>query len=227
MEQLIDDDITVDEYEYKENKSKKNSLRRTLNTIYDISRCNNWSLFVTLTFNPKKVDSFNYDECSLKVKSWLDFIRRKNPNIKYIGVPEKHKSGRYHFHFLFDKAENLKLVDSGYFTKSGLTIYNIDNYNWGYSTATKVTNTDAVNKYIAKYITKDLFGSTKGKKRYWASRNCNKPDVKEEYHYNIKDVINNLDNSSTLLHKQSKKVKYINPLGEEVTTEIIYYELDS
>lgn len=195
--------------------------------VYDISRCNDWEYFVTLTFNPKKIDSFNYDECSSKVSNWLIVQRRNNKDLKYIGVPEKHKSGRYHFHFLFSNCDNLKLVDSGFFTKSGLIIYNIDNYNWGYSTATEVINTDAVNKYIAKYLTKDLFGSTKGKKRYWSSRNCNRPKETKEYNSNISETINKFDNFPNLLHKQVKTHDFLSEeTGEIIQRDIIYYEFD-
>ena len=197
-----------------------------MNKIYDISRCNEWELFVTLTFNPSVVDSFNYDEVSRKLQNWLIVLRRKCKNLKYIVVPELHKSGRFHFHGLFANCNGLKLVDSGKRDKKGRTIYNIDNYNLGWTTATKITNTDAASKYIAKYVTKVLFKNTMHKRRYWASRNCNLPQVEEKY-CNPELVIKNLDNSGQLLSKQVKEYTYTDSQGIEHTNQIVIYELDS
>ena len=44
-----------------EEKSTERSLRRTRIKIMDILRCNMFSWFLTLTFDPCKVDSFNYE----------------------------------------------------------------------------------------------------------------------------------------------------------------------
>lgn len=174
------------------------------------------------------MNSYDYDEVSKKLKNWIDHVRRSNKDLKYLIVPERHKSGRYHFHGLFANVnyDKLKLVDSGKLTNSGLVIYNIDNYNWGFSTATKIQNTNAANKYIAKYITKDLAKNTMYRRRYWASRNCNKPKILEKY-AEPELLIKSLDNSPTLLSKQVKEYTYTNADGEEFNSEVIYYELDS
>lgn len=152
-------------------RSAKVSMSRTVNKVYHLARSNIWEWFFTLTFDPKKVDSFNYEECVKKLKSWLDTIRRFSPDIKYIIVPEKHESGRFHFHGLFAGCENITFIESGHYTKSGDMIYNIGNYKLGWSTATRVKDNAKVTKYISKYITKDLCAVSFGRKRYWASRN--------------------------------------------------------
>ena len=66
---------------------------------------------------------------------------------------------------------------------------------------------------------------TNNKKRYWRSRNCNLPDIKE-LRVNPDETIKNLDNSQQLLSKQVKKHKYKNHLGDEIESTVIYYELD-
>lgn len=43
-------------------RSKSVSLNRTKNMVYYLARSNIWDWFVTLTFNPEFVDSFNYDD---------------------------------------------------------------------------------------------------------------------------------------------------------------------
>lgn len=159
----------------------KRSSRRSKSVIYDIARSNTWEWFITLTFDPEKVNSFDYDECSKGLKNWLDRVRRKcDGDLKYIIIPELHKSGRYHFHGLLSGAYGLEFVDSGHET-NGDIIYNIGSYKLGFTTATQVKDTNRVSMYIAKYVTKELTACTKGKKRYWASRNCEKPVVNQGY----------------------------------------------
>ena len=60
-------------YEIHDNESDciKRSCRRTKNKIYDIARCNKWDYFFTLTFNPDKVNSFNYEEVAKKLSNWF------------------------------------------------------------------------------------------------------------------------------------------------------------
>ena len=148
--------------------SEKSSLRRTQNAVYDIARANekSWEWFVTITFNPEKVNSFDYDEVTKKVTNYFNRMRKSNPNMIYLGVPEKHKSGRYHFHFLMGQCEKLEMTDSGHKTKNGQPIYNIGSYRLGFSTATRIENKARCTSYICKYITKDLYEHTKNKKRY-------------------------------------------------------------
>lgn len=113
-----------------EERSNKNSQNRTIQKIYEITRSNMWEYFITLTFDPKKVDSFNYEEVSKKLSKWLNHLKeRYAPDLRYIVVPELHKSGRYHFHGMLANCGNMEFVDSGKVTASGDPIYNIGNYN--------------------------------------------------------------------------------------------------
>ena len=95
--------------------------------------------------------------------------------MKYLIVPELHKDGAYHFHGLLSCCPELQMQFSGHFTKEGEPIYNITDYGFGWTTATEVQNNQAVAKYVTKYITKELCTSTSGKKRFWCSRNVQKP----------------------------------------------------
>ncbi len=178
----------------KEDRNIASSLNRTINKIYEYARANKWEYFVTLTFN-NKIDRYNYNECSKCVKSFIDDIRRNNPNMKYIIVPELHKDKAYHFHGVFSDIPNIELINSGIYSLGKYTfkrekippnliekcrlIYNMGRYNYGYSDIQKVENTEKTANYITKYITKELVTVTKGKKRYWTSRNLKKPVVTE------------------------------------------------
>lgn len=155
--------------------NKRRSVNRARQQIYEICKNEKWDWFVTLTLSPEKVDRFNYVECSKKVSQWLKNLKKKSSELKYIIVPEKHpKKGGYHFHGLFANISDLTITDSGH-KKCGQIIYNLDNYSFGWSTVTIVRENEAVVRYLTKYITKDLVESTKGKKKYWVSRNVQRP----------------------------------------------------
>lgn len=159
------------------------SLNRTKQKIYDYALANDWTdgYFFTLTFNPELVDSFNYDECYKRVYQFLKNVKSNDSDFKYIFVPEFHKSGRIHFHGLGVNCDSLKLVDSGK-TVNGKKIYNINlrSYKYGFTTVSKIEDTNKVSAYITKYITKELIDGTKGKHRYLFSRNLDVPTISTE-----------------------------------------------
>lgn len=161
-----------------EEENIKRSVRRTKNKIYDIAKSNDWEWFFTLTFNDKKVNAYDYDETTKKLSMWLNRMRKICPSMKYLLVPEPHPtSGRWHFHGLFANVENMEFVDSGHRDKYGRTIYDVGKYRFGWSEATKIDDVNKASGYITKYITKEVFQVTYNKKRYWASRNLNEPQV--------------------------------------------------
>lgn len=57
------------------------SLRRTRAMVYNYSLANDWDWFVTLTFDPQKVDRYNYSDCAKKLKNFIDVTRRKCPGL--------------------------------------------------------------------------------------------------------------------------------------------------
>lgn len=160
-----------------EERSQRVSMNRTINKVYEMSRANEWEYFFTMTFNKEKVDRYNYDECVKKLSQWLKDIRKHYaPDMVYIVVPERHKDGAYHFHGLFSSIGNMPLTDSG-IVKNGRKIYNIASYKLGWTTVSMVEDSGKASNYVCKYITKELCQVTKGKKRYWCSRNIKRPDV--------------------------------------------------
>lgn len=156
-------------------ENRKRSCRRTKNIVYDIAKSNEWEWFVTLTFNPDKVDSYNYTVVTKKLSQWLNNIRKKCPDMFYLVVPELHESGRWHFHGLFSKVDSMEFVDSGHMDKKGRVIYNVGAYKLGFTTATRIGHLESCVHYVSKYITKDVVEFTHGLKRYWCSRNVKRP----------------------------------------------------
>lgn len=204
----------------KEKRSLYSSMGRTKNKVYYLARSNDWEWFFTLTFNPEIVDSFDYGACTEKLSNWFITMRRCCPGIKYIVVPELHKSGRWHFHGLFANCDNLGFVDSGKRTNSGDVIYNVGKYRLGFSTATKVKDPRRVTKYIGKYITKDLCAVTTGKKRYWASRNLAQADIEKKYYAPgdlrlLLEQLQDMASSVTSSTSEGLGTTYYIELGEE------------
>ena len=207
------------EIENSKNRSIKNSMSRTVQKIYEITRSNEWEYFITLTFNPEKVDSFNYPEVVNKLSKWLNNLKnRYSPNLRYIVVPELHKSGRFHFHGLIADIGNMTLIDSGKRLNDGTIIYNIGNYDLGFTTATKIKDNARVSSYITKYICKELCAVTENKKRYWCSKNLNKVVI-DEY-------ILEYDEIKQMLEDLSENITYCKTTKNEYAgTSVKYVEI--
>ena len=170
------------------------SRSRTIKKIYDIGRSNYWDWFLTFTFSPDKVDRYDFSICSKKLSFWLNNMRKRSPDMKYLVVPEQHKDGAWHFHGLFSNVNDSEFVDSGKCTDKGQKIFNVGKYKLGFTEAIQLDGSFAVVSYICKYITKKLCEQTKGKKRYWFSRNCDLPIVEEyELYTSLEDIIEQLD----------------------------------
>lgn len=153
------------------------SLKRTKSLVRDIVLCNNFEYFCTFTFNPQKVDSFNFSACYHKLSTWLhnqkENSRLNGRELKYIFIPERHKSGRWHFHGLISGYIG-SLRPSGLFSGSDRPIYNVTSFRSGFTTAVMVDSDEGVSNYVTKYITKD-FIKTFNQRRFFASKNLTRP----------------------------------------------------
>ena len=176
-------------------------MKRAKDKIQDIVLCNHFDYFVTLTFNPKKVDSFNVEEVKKSIKMWLNKgVARRN--YSYIAIPEYHKSGRIHLHALM--SGELSLVDSGH-RHNGKIIYNLSDWQekFGFCTAIPIDgNINSLGYYITKYITKGndkIFG-----RFYWSSRNLKR---EPEFLYTMTDF-GLINQQEYTIEGSSRKYKY-------------------
>lgn len=156
---------------------KISSLNRTKTLIKDIILCNDFEYFCTFTFDPKKVDSFNYNKCRNKISTWLhhqsDRSREAGKIFKYLIVPEQHKSGRWHFHALISGyTGSLRLAKVR--TRSHRLIYNITSFRSGFTTCTPIDSSEGVANYVSKYITKEFIRFF-NRRRFLCSRNLTRP----------------------------------------------------
>lgn len=175
--------------------STDRSKRRAKKKMYDYIICNDFDLFCTLTINPELIDNRNYNAVIKKLNIFLDNRVRRN-ELKYVGVPELHKKGGLHFHFLCN-SEAVKLIDSGVVSVKGYkkpikistadkykipnedrkTVYNIADWTLGFTTAIKTYgDVQAVANYVGKYISK---GENKiGGRWYYSGGQLNTPIYK-------------------------------------------------
>lgn len=161
------------------------SMARAKARIFDIAFCNDWSYFLTITWDDSVIDSRNVREVMKKLSAWLN-DRSKRDGLIYMIIPEYHKSGRIHMHGLINDA--LAVVDSGTRTVKGFDkpvklstiramglskdvqdiVYNVPAWKYGFSTAVKIHgDPGALATYVTKYMTKattKVFG-----KYYWSS----------------------------------------------------------
>lgn len=165
--------------------SRRASVTRAVKTVFDIARSNEWDLMTTFTFDPQKVDSFDYDKVTETMKKYNRRLRRSD--ITYIEVPELHQSGRIHLHgVVSDPGGNLYLEPAKNFytgelqlDDAGRPMYDICNFEFGWAKATYVDDQArsgmVVVKYIMKYMNKALDWIPEGKKRYFASQGLQRP----------------------------------------------------
>lgn len=139
---------------------------RARKELFRTAACNpDLSIFVTFTQSPELVgDRYDYKEAVKRLGTWLDNrVRRKG--LKYIMVPELHQDGAIHWHGLVSE-NGVLLVDSGHRDRKGEIIYNVKDWHWGFTTATRVKDHGACCRYVSKYISKQMEGGTIGG-RYW------------------------------------------------------------
>lgn len=160
-------------------RKKIENKKRAKEVVYDLARHNRFDWFITLTFDPAKVNSYDYAECTEHIKRFTDLMLHRG--YQWLLVPELHESGRYHFHGLVRGDLPVVPAKSPYTGKllvdaQGRQIYNISMYKLGHTTATAIDDPAKTANYIAKYLTKEL-AVPKGKKSYWASKSLARPQV--------------------------------------------------
>ncbi len=186
-----------DEQDYLEK-----SINRTKTKISDYILCNNFTHFITFTFDPKnskvksEEDRHDLRKMSKLLITWvnseqINHFRRHGQRFRYLIVPERHKNGAWHFHAVFqdykNEIEDFYSSKNKYLTVDEIRSKNkkpknergfLPRYTLGRSEIAPVKDKMRMASYIKKYITKELI-QEKYKKRYWASRNLKLPEVIE------------------------------------------------
>lgn len=155
----------------------------------------------------ENVTSLEY--CNEKLDNFIGNFKRdlkkKEIDLYYLGVPEYQKNGSVHYHFLMsDIPDEFKYnipawLDFDYNTHKLRKGKGLKNWVYGKSDIEYIANQSRVSTYISKYILKNIvsldetvFYERLNKKRYFASRNLVKPEVKYNYDSGI-DIDSSVD----------------------------------
>lgn len=187
-----------------------NSVSRSKSRIFELASCNEFKYFCTFTQDETKRDRFDLKDFR---KDFGQFVRNLNRNrsegdrIQYLLIPEQHKNGAWHMHGLLkglndDDLREFKLSERipnriKKTIREGKKVYDWSRYrrSFGYFTCTEIENTEAVSKYITKYISKDLqktvhesgehlfFASQGLKGREVVLKNCTEPCFVDEWDF--------------------------------------------
>jgi hypothetical protein len=150
------------------------SLSRSRSRVYDLSICNDWEHFITMTIDGAKHDRHNLRDFSEKLMKWINnYNGRYNTRIKYLLIPEPHSTRpgekeAWHMHGLvmglpeshlkaFSVKDKIpekmrKLI------REGRALFNWPSYAeaFGWVSVERIAEPEAVAKYITKYITKRM-----------------------------------------------------------------------
>lgn len=207
----------ANEEEEKDTDYLAKSINRTKTAISDYVLSNKFSHFATFTFdssNPKvggKENRHDFEKMANLLKQWLNTEQKShmakfNQKFKYLIVPERHKNGAWHFHALLENYQNPTEIfnshKNSYATISEIKVKKNNNrrfivrYTFGRSEIAPIRDKSKMANYIKKYITKELITEPNAK-RYWASRNLNRPEI-----------ILNLVSETTKIPEEFKKNDY-------------------
>lgn len=196
----------------REAENRRKSFCRARNNLFDLLYGTpQFDTFVTLTFDPEKIDRYDYDAIVKKIGVWLDNrVRRKG--LVYGLVPEYHKDGAVHFHGLMNSsALDLKRSVNPYTGEQmcddeGRPVYNIADFPLGFTTAIVITGENsrtATAKYCYKYITKSG-GKKVGGRYYLSGGDLGRP----RYEYVYADF-ENIDAKTIVIEQASLKLKKV------------------
>ncbi len=195
------------------------------------SNMKDWKTFITLTFKDNITD---LEFANKKLRNYIDSVKRKKKDFKYLCIPEFQERGAVHYHLLTNidinselipKRDLLKLYNNTTNTWKEIEYYDLKYWNLGFSSAEPlVGDAKKVVGYISKYMTKNIDNRLFNRHRYFYSRNLIKPTAKYLNLENDKELeifkkiirrtdliyhngyINPYDNSEVLFDEYLKKV---------------------
>lgn len=185
---------TSDESRRRSNISAANKLRRILNLNFGQE-----SKFVTLTFrDTEEIDINNVKECNYEFKKFIQRLKYKFAEIKYVSVIEFQKRGAVHYHIV---------INSEYIRHEELESI----WGLGFVFIQNLGSISKIGHYMSKYMLKSKFDKRlKGEKCYFTSKNLLKPQV--IYGDKAKEIINSLSAEPSFTNSfdsfMSGKVKY-------------------
>ena len=176
---LVHDRGSKDEGRSEDNEKNDSnifrSVRRARVTIYDCVASGNFTTFVTLTFKDQTEDR----EIALdRLSQFTRAMRDRYGKFAYLFVFERHKKGGIHIHgvikdvgFNIEKSVNAK---GNNIRRNGKQIYDLCDWEFGFSSFESINDNGKIARYISKYITKEIVREF-GRKSYLCSKGLVRP----------------------------------------------------
>lgn len=147
--------------------------RRAKISAFDKILCNpDLDTFATFTYAPDFVtDKADWDACYRYLKNWLS-NRVQRDGLKYVIVPERHKSGDIHFHGILnssalDLSRAVSPKSGRPLSHKGNPLFNIPDWRGGFTSAEIIQggaeDRTKVAKYIFKYMGKQAGAKVGGR----------------------------------------------------------------
>lgn len=162
-----------EEYSGRVNQNARNKIRRLINANF-----NGGSEFITLTYDPKlnggEIFS-DLEQGSKDLKQFVQRMKRRQSDFKYVAVVEFTKKGQIHYHMMCNyKIDWIKGREN---KKERQSHEGILSKVWRHGFADiGYKDNDNAGAYLIKYMTKDNNDSRlKGKQRYFFSRKLDQP----------------------------------------------------
>lgn len=174
-----------------------NNITRARNKIIEYVLCNDFVYFVTLTLNPDLFDRNNLKEFIKKLGMFIkNYNSRKNANIKYLFIPERHKDGCWHMHGFIMGLPLERLIKYDIHSEKNLPLYIVNKikagddlyyfpdyeFKFGFNIFEIIRDKKASVLYMCKYLTKDISRNVTelGNHLYYCSKGLNKAEVIKE-----------------------------------------------
>lgn len=160
----IEKEDRKDEYKQRTNIRARNKIRRLINMNFD-----NNSLFVTLTF-AENIQDIPY--ANNEFDKFIKRMKRRQSDFAYVAVMEFQKRGAIHYHMVCNWETSWKDHEELQARERELARI----WKHGFCDIQEIKHLDNVGAYLIKYMTKDnIDDRLNGKKRYFHSRNLDKP----------------------------------------------------
>lgn len=151
--------LTLEQWQEDTRNYELEAQHRAKRKVIDYGLNNEWTHFVTVTYDRKKIDRNNAEVVRLStMKALNNYRNRYDKDFAYLLIPEPHKDGAVHFHgFIILGDTNQDQLTQRYCHKTHKHYY-ISEYlfkRFGANRLESINSLEYSSYYISKYTTKD------------------------------------------------------------------------
>jgi hypothetical protein len=185
---------TPEEQEQRDIENRKRAAKRARQNVRWLNKCIQADHLLTFSYRENVIDR-------LRVSSdWQELVRLyrvRYPDWRYVAVLEKQERGAYHIHVAVHGKHDMRwllrcwllaigqssddvsawLVGGVKLAEKSLRAVNVQAPNRRWGGTSKSWKVDKLAGYLTKYIGKEFDSAEKSAKKYWHSKNIDKPEI--------------------------------------------------